>query len=144
MTSTMLVLGPRLAVALALLTAAAAATATVGRLGHSRQIAVAAARAALQLAAVSLVITAIVGSLWATGAFVLLMCGRRRHLRPADHRWTVRLVGGRPDRHRQPDRRRRPTARRPGTPARHRDHPDRRHPDRRRHDRHQPRRAALQ
>ncbi|MDW3845717.1 ABC transporter permease [Micromonospora sp. BRA006-A] len=74
MTSTMLVLGPRLAVALVLLTAAAAAIATVGRLGHGRQIAVAAARAALQLAAVSLVITAIVGSLWATAAFVLLMC----------------------------------------------------------------------
>ncbi|MET8907561.1 ABC transporter permease [Micromonospora sp. NPDC004551] len=74
MTSTMLVLGPKLAVALALLTAAAAAIATVGRLGHGRQIAVAAVRAALQLAAVSLVITAIVGSLWATGAFVLLMC----------------------------------------------------------------------
>lgn len=70
----MLVLGPRLAVALALLTAAAAAVATIGRLGHGRQIAVAAIRAALQLAAVSLVITAIVGSLWATAAFVLLMC----------------------------------------------------------------------
>ena len=70
----MLVLGPKLAVALALMTAAAAVIATVGRLGHGRQIAVATVRAALQLAAVSLVITAIVGSLWATGAFVLLMC----------------------------------------------------------------------
>ncbi|WP_091252978.1 ABC transporter permease [Micromonospora matsumotoense] len=74
MTSTMLVLGPRLAVALALLTAVAAAVAIVGRLGHGRQIAVAAARAALQLAAVSLVITAIISSLWATAAFVMLMC----------------------------------------------------------------------
>jgi putative ABC transport system permease protein len=36
MTSTMLVIGPRPAVALALLTAAAAAIATVGRLGHGR------------------------------------------------------------------------------------------------------------
>ncbi|SBT65792.1 putative ABC transport system permease protein [Micromonospora sediminicola] len=69
----MLVLGPKLAIALALMTAAAATVATVGRLGHGRQIAVAAVRAALQLAAVSLVITAIVGSLWATGVFVLLM-----------------------------------------------------------------------
>lgn len=70
----MLVLGPKLAVALALLTAVAAAVAIVGRLGHGRQIAVAAARAALQLAAVSLVITAIISSLWATAAFVMLMC----------------------------------------------------------------------
>ncbi|MFI2650747.1 ABC transporter permease [Micromonospora fulviviridis] len=74
MTSTMLALGPKLAVALALLTAAAAAVATIGRLGHGRQIAVAAAHAALQLAAVSLVITAIIASLRATTAFVLLMC----------------------------------------------------------------------
>ncbi|SCE99070.1 putative ABC transport system permease protein [Micromonospora mirobrigensis] len=85
----MLVTGPRLAVALVLLTAAAAAVATVGRLGHGRQIAVAAVRAAVQLAAVSLLITAIVSSPWATAGFVALM-------------WTVasatsarRITGGR-------------------------------------------------
>lgn len=70
----MLVPGPKLAVALVLLTAAAATVATVGRLGHGRQIAVAATRAALQLAAVSLLITAIVTARWATAAFVILMC----------------------------------------------------------------------
>ncbi|NJP35443.1 ABC transporter permease [Micromonospora thermarum] len=74
MTSTMLAIGPRLAVALVVLTALAAAVATMGRLGHGRQIVVAAIRAALQLAAVSVAIVAIVGSLWATAGFVLLMC----------------------------------------------------------------------
>lgn len=74
MTSTMLVIGPRLAVALVLLTAVAAAVAAVGRLGHGRQIVVAAVRATLQLAAVSVAIAAIVGSLWATAGFVLVMC----------------------------------------------------------------------
>ncbi|SCG64746.1 putative ABC transport system permease protein [Micromonospora siamensis] len=70
----MLVTGPRLAYALVLLTMVAAAVAAVGRLGHGRQIAVAVARAAVQLAAVSLLITAIVTSLWATAAFVAVMC----------------------------------------------------------------------
>ncbi|MEW2384638.1 ABC transporter permease [Micromonospora sp. NPDC047707] len=74
MTSTMLVIGPRLAVALVVLTALAAAVATAGRLGHGRQIVTAAVRATLQLAAVSVAIAAIVGSMWATAGFVLLMC----------------------------------------------------------------------
>ncbi|MDH6465864.1 putative ABC transport system permease protein [Micromonospora sp. A200] len=74
MSSTMLVVGPKLAVTLVVLTAVAAAVATVGRLGHGRQIAVAAVRAAVQLAAVSLLIAAIVASLWATAAFVVVMC----------------------------------------------------------------------
>ncbi|WP_446213608.1 ABC transporter permease [Micromonospora sp. IBSANI012] len=74
MSSTMLVVGPKLAVTLVVLTAVAAAVATVGRLGHGRQIAVAAVRAAIQLAAVSLLIAAIVASLWATAAFVVVMC----------------------------------------------------------------------
>jgi putative ABC transport system permease protein len=73
MTSTMLVMGPKWVVALMVLTAAAAVTVTAGRLGQGRQITIAATRAALQLAAVSLLITAIVASLWATAAFVLLM-----------------------------------------------------------------------
>ncbi|WP_246158680.1 ABC transporter permease [Micromonospora palomenae] len=74
MSSTMLVVGPKLAVTLVVLTAVAAAVATVGRLGHGRQIVVAAVRAAVQLAAVSLLIAAIVASLWATAAFVVVMC----------------------------------------------------------------------
>ena len=74
MSSTMLVVGPKLAVTLVVLTAVAAVVATVGRLGHGRQIAVAAVRAAIQLAAVSLLIAAIVASLWATAAFVAVMC----------------------------------------------------------------------
>lgn len=70
----MLVVGPKLGVALVLLTVAAATVTTLGRLGLGRQIAVAAIRAALQLAAVSLLIAAIVASLWATAAFVVVMC----------------------------------------------------------------------
>ncbi|MFG2100048.1 ABC transporter permease [Micromonospora echinaurantiaca] len=74
MSSSILVVGPKLGVALVVLTVAAAVVATVGRLGHGRQILVAAGRAAVQLAAVSLLITAIVMSLWATAGFVVLMC----------------------------------------------------------------------
>ncbi|PZF96075.1 ABC transporter permease, partial [Micromonospora deserti] len=70
----MLVVGPKLAVALVVLTGAAVAVAVLGRLGHGREIAVAAVRAGVQLAAVSLLIAAIVDSLWATAGFVVLMC----------------------------------------------------------------------
>ncbi|NES16983.1 ABC transporter permease [Micromonospora sp. PPF5-17] len=66
--------GPRLAVVLLVLTAVAAVVAWFGRLGHARQIGVAAVRAAGQLAAVSLLIGAIVASAWFTAAFVVLMC----------------------------------------------------------------------
>lgn len=69
----MLVAGPKLAVALVLLTVAASVVATLGRLGHGRQIVVATLRAALQLGVVSLLIAAIVRSLWATAAFVAVM-----------------------------------------------------------------------
>lgn len=101
MSSTILVVGPRLGVALVVLTIAAAVVATVGRLGHGRQILVAAGRAAVQLAAVSLLITAIVVSLWATAGFVVLMCvvaagtaGRR--ITRGRHGWwaTVPVVVG--------------------------------------------------
>jgi putative ABC transport system permease protein len=71
----MLVIGPWLGVALVVLTVVAAVVATLGQLGHGRQIAIAAVRASVQLAAVSLLITAIVASLWATAAFVALMWG---------------------------------------------------------------------
>lgn len=70
----MLVVGPRLGVALVVLTLVAAVVAVVGQLGHGRQIVVAAFRAVVQLAAVSLLITAIVKSLWATAGFAALMC----------------------------------------------------------------------
>jgi putative ABC transport system permease protein len=66
--------GPRFAVALLVLVAVAAAVARLGQLGHGRQIVVAGARAAVQLAAVSLLIAAIVRSLWYTAAFVTVMC----------------------------------------------------------------------
>ncbi|MFI7489964.1 ABC transporter permease [Micromonospora echinaurantiaca] len=101
MSSTILVVGPRLGVALVVLTIAAAVVATVGQLGHGRQILVAAGRAAVQLAAVSLLITAIVVSLWATAGFVVLMCvvaagtaGRR--ITRGRHGWwaTVPVVVG--------------------------------------------------
>ncbi|MGK5440292.1 ABC transporter permease [Micromonospora sp. URMC 105] len=74
MSSTMLVVGPKLAVTLVVLTAVAAAVAVAGRLGHGRQIVVAAVRATVQLGAVSLLIAAIVAALWATAAFVVVMC----------------------------------------------------------------------
>ncbi|WP_327028507.1 ABC transporter permease [Micromonospora sp. NBC_01740] len=74
MPSTMLVVGPKLGAALVVLTLVAAAVVTVGKLGHGRQVMVAAVRAAVQLGAVSLLIAAIVASLWATAAFVALMC----------------------------------------------------------------------
>ncbi|MFG1919041.1 ABC transporter permease [Micromonospora sp. NPDC048898] len=74
MSSTMLVVGPKLGVALVVLTLVAAAVVTLGKLGHGRQVVVAAVRAAIQLGAVSLLIVGIVVSLWATAAFVVLMC----------------------------------------------------------------------
>jgi putative ABC transport system permease protein len=91
-----LTVGPRFAVALLVLVAVAAAVAGVGQLGHGRQIVVAAVRAAVQLAAVSLLITAIVSSLWFTAAFVTVMCavaawtsGRRIGGRRADAWWAA-------------------------------------------------------
>ncbi|MFF4879315.1 ABC transporter permease [Micromonospora sp. NPDC000668] len=70
----MLVVGPKLGVALVVLTLVAAVVVTLGKLGHGRQVMVAAVRAAIQLGGVSLLIAGIVVSLWATAAFVVLMC----------------------------------------------------------------------
>lgn len=53
--------------------APAAAVAVAGRLGHERQTLVAAVRAAVQLAAVSVVIAAMRGSLPLTAVFVTAM-----------------------------------------------------------------------
>jgi putative ABC transport system permease protein len=69
------VLGPRLGIALAALTFAAAGVAAATGLGYSRQIVIAAVRAVVQLAAVSLVIAAVVASLPLSGVFVLAMLG---------------------------------------------------------------------
>jgi putative ABC transport system permease protein len=66
-------LGPRLAVVLVLLTGLAAAGGRLSGLGQERPVVVAALRATAQLAAVSAVLLAVVGSLWLSAAFVLLM-----------------------------------------------------------------------
>lgn len=71
--STLVVVGPVLAVVLALLVVAAAAVAWLGELGRSRQIAVAAVRAVAQLAGIALVLSAVVRSVPASLAFVLVM-----------------------------------------------------------------------
>ncbi len=63
----------RLAAVLLALLAVAVAASFLGRLGVAREQAVAAARAVLQLGLVSLVITAALGSVWWSLAFVLLM-----------------------------------------------------------------------
>ena len=60
---------------LLVLTGAAALVVRTQGLGRSRETAVAAARAVLQLAAVSLVIGAVLRSLWLTAAFLTVMIG---------------------------------------------------------------------
>jgi UDP-glucose/iron transport system permease protein len=67
--------GWALAGILVLLAVAAALVVWLGGIGHWRQVATAALRAAGQLALVSLVITAVLRSGWLTTAFVLLMFG---------------------------------------------------------------------
>jgi putative ABC transport system permease protein len=73
--STLLPVGPRLGIVVVALAVVAAVVAVVGGLGHGRDILTATARAALQLAVVSLVIAAILGSLALTFAFLCLMYG---------------------------------------------------------------------
>lgn len=75
MGSSNVVLGPALGIAGALAVVVAAAVALWARLGTSRQTVIAAARAVGQLGAVSLLIGAIVGSVWLSTAFVLVMVG---------------------------------------------------------------------
>ncbi len=65
--------GPFLVVAIVLLVVLAAAATALGRLGHTRGVVVAAARAVVQLGVVSLLIAAIVTSLPWTVVFVLVM-----------------------------------------------------------------------
>ncbi|GAA5170357.1 MULTISPECIES: ABC transporter permease [Amycolatopsis] len=69
----MIVLGPLFAVVLVALTALGAVVLWLGELGPARAVVTAAVRAVVQLAAVSLVITAILRAGWLTALFVLLM-----------------------------------------------------------------------
>ena len=64
-----------LAVALVLLVAVGVGVAAAAYLGTGRQLLIAAVRATVQLAVVSLVIVAVVRSLWLAAVFVLLMLG---------------------------------------------------------------------
>lgn len=73
MGSSVVDLGPRLAVVLVALTALAAVGGRLSGLGQDRPVVVAAIRATLQLAAVSALLLAVVRSLWLSTAFVLLM-----------------------------------------------------------------------
>jgi putative ABC transport system permease protein len=65
--------GPAFAVVLAALVLAGTGAALIGRLGVSRAVVTASARAVLQLAVVSLLITAVLRSWWATAGFIFLM-----------------------------------------------------------------------
>jgi putative ABC transport system permease protein len=71
--STLVEVSTRLGIAMVALTLMAAVAAAVGRIRQERRIAVAAVRAAVQLALVSVVIAAIVDSLPLTAVLVLLM-----------------------------------------------------------------------
>ena len=73
MTGSTVFVGPALVAVLVVLVAVAVVAAVVGRLGVGRDTATAAARATVQLAAVSAVIVVVVRSLWAAAAFVLVM-----------------------------------------------------------------------
>ena len=73
MGSSLVHLGPGLAVALAALTALAAAAGALSGLGQQRPVVTAALRAAVQLAAVSAVLVVVVRSLWLSALFVVLM-----------------------------------------------------------------------
>ncbi|MCO1656953.1 ABC transporter permease [Pseudonocardia humida] len=70
-----IVIGWGLAAALLLLTVVAVVVTGLGGLGVGRAVGTAALRALAQLAAVSAIIVAVVGSLWLSAAFVLVMVG---------------------------------------------------------------------
>lgn len=70
-----IVLGPMLALVLAVLVALGTVVVWLGELGRGREVVIAAVRAGAQLAAVSAVITVILASFWWTGLFVLGMFG---------------------------------------------------------------------
>lgn len=90
----------RLAVVLAVLVVAAAATSWVADLGVEREHVTAAARAVLQLAVVAAVIAAVMSSLWWSLGFALLMFAvatatahRRISAPPGQLPWTALAVG---------------------------------------------------
>jgi len=68
-------IGPAFGAVLAVLVVVAAGAAFAGRLGAGRAVVTASARAILQLAIVSLLITAVLRSWWATAGFIALMLG---------------------------------------------------------------------
>ena len=73
MTSTLVAVGPQLGIAMLVLTLVGAAASVIGRLGVDRRVIAAVARAVVQLAAVSFIITAIVDSFPLTTAFIVVM-----------------------------------------------------------------------
>jgi uncharacterized protein (TIGR00245 family) len=73
MSSSVIDIGPGLAVVLAALTALAVAGGRLSGLGQHYSVLTAAGRAILQLAIVSVVLAVVVGSLWLSGIFVVLM-----------------------------------------------------------------------
>jgi putative ABC transport system permease protein len=93
------IIGWGLAGALLALTAVAVLVTGLGGLGIGRGVASAAVRATVQLAAVSAVIVAVVGSLWLSAAFVLVMLGvaaytsARRITPERSGRWAVLPIG---------------------------------------------------
>ncbi|RIQ21889.1 ABC transporter permease [Jiangella rhizosphaerae] len=96
MSSTLLPVGPGLAVAMAVLVVVAVAVSAVARLGHDRGVVTAAVRAVAQLAVVALVLAAVVEVEPLTAAFVLVMlvtatvtAGRRM---TRDRSWTWAAV----------------------------------------------------
>lgn len=91
--------GPALAFALALVVLLACVVCRLGRLGHTRAVLVASARAVLQLSAVAAVLAAIVTSLPASLLFVLFMHGvasatAGRRLVSASRGWACALPIG--------------------------------------------------
>ncbi|TDE13038.1 ABC transporter permease [Jiangella asiatica] len=95
MSSTLLSVGPALAVAMVVLMAVAVAVSAAGRLGHERAVVTAAVRAVGQLAAVALVLTAVVELEPLTVAFLAVMLttasvtAGRRMTRHRSWRWAV-------------------------------------------------------
>src|SRR5262245_58275739 len=75
MSDTPVAVGPALAVVLGLLAGTAALLVWLGRIGSAAAPVFAALRALVQLAAVSLVITVVVRSLWLTALFAVMMFG---------------------------------------------------------------------
>ncbi|WHT16066.1 ABC transporter permease [Crossiella sp. CA-258035] len=93
-------LGPSLAVVLLLLTVFAAAVVRLGGLGPARPVLTAAARAALQLTLISLVLLGVLRSAGWTAVFITLMCAvavltaARRVSAPRDSGWLALAIAG--------------------------------------------------